>query len=316
MKRYIVLLFFVVVALALKAQFDPMIGQYMLMPTAYNPAAAGDGNLMKVSGLHRMQFTGIRNAPMTTYFSFYSPFRILKTNHGAGIRFMNDRYGLFTNRTLHLQYAYRQKLGNGFLAAGVDMGFLSVGFKGDSVNLSQLSGSTYHKTDDQLIPTKEETGMGFDLGVGVYYSSPRWWAGISYSHLTKPKILWGEYASIRVKGTFYAAGGYNWQLRNKKWVIKPSAFVMTDFTSWSIALTALVQYKDKYRWGLTYHIADDVALLFSVDIISGLTLGYTYELPTSSLLKESYGSHEVYLAYGFDILKPKRNNKYKSIRYL
>ena len=43
---------------------------------------------------------------------------------------------------------------------------------------------------------------------------------------------------------------------------------------------------------------------------------YTYELPTSALIYESYGSHELYLAYGFDILKPKRTNRYKSVRYL
>jgi hypothetical protein len=53
-----------------------------------------------------------------------------------------------------------------------------------------------------------------------------------------------------------------------------------------------------------------------MDIISGLQIGYTYELPTSKLIYESYGSHELYLAYGFDILKPKRTNKYKSVRYL
>jgi len=45
-------------------------------------------------------------------------------------------------------------------------------------------------------------------------------------------------------------------------------------------------------------------------------LGYTYEMPANNLLKESYGSHELYLAYGFNVLKPKRTNKYKSIRYL
>ena len=316
MKKYIVLLGLISVAAALYAQFDPLIGQYMYMPTAYNPAAAGEGDLMKVSGMHRMQFTGIRNAPMTTYFSFQSPFRIAKTSHGAGVRFMNDRYGLFTNRTLHVEYAYRQRLGNGYLSAGVDVGFVSLGFQGDSVNLDQLKGSEYHQSDDQLIPTKEETGMSFDLGAGLYYTCRQWWAGVSYSHITQPRIYWGDYASVKIRGTMYVAGGYNWQLRNKKWVIKPSAFVMTDFASWSIALTGLVEYKEKYRWGLTYRIADDVAVLFAADIISGLTLGYTYELPTSKLLLESYGSHEIYLAYGFDILKPKRNNRYKSIRYL
>ncbi len=316
MKRYIVLFLLGLMTCAVFAQFDPQIGQYMYMPTAYNPAAAGEGDLMKVSGLHRMQFTGFRNAPMTTYFSFHSPFMIGKTAHGAGIRFMNDRYGLFTNQTLHVQYAYRHRLGKGYLSAGVDLGFVSVGFKGDSVNLDDLKGSEYHQKDDEMIPTGAESGMGFDMAVGVYYTAPSWWAGISYSHLTMPEIEWGDYSTIRLKGTMYATGGYNWRLRDKRFTIKPSAMLMTDFVSWDLNLSALLEIKEKYRCGLSYRIGSNVGILLGVDIISGLSLGYTYELPTTKLLLESYGSHEIYLAYGFDILKQKRTNKYKSIRYL
>lgn len=316
-RRCIVLLFVFASIQAIKAQFDPAIGQYMYMPTAFNPAAAGEGDLMKVSGLHRMQFTGIKNAPMTTYFSFQSPFVIGKTSHGAGVRFMNDRYGLFTNQTLHVAYAYRQKLGKGYLSAGADLGFVSVGFKGDSVNLSELQGSSYHQTDDELIPRGEESGMNFDMGLGVYYTTESWFAGISYSHLTMPKIEWGDFTTIRLRGTMYVVGGYNWRLKYaKQWVLKPSAMLMTDFVSWDCNLALMCEYKDKYRWGLAYRIGNNVGILLGIDIITGLTLGYTYELPTSKLLLESYGSHEIYLAYGFNILKPKRANRYKSIRYL
>lgn len=316
-RRCIVLLFVFASIQAIKAQFDPAIGQYMYMPTAFNPAAAGEGDLMKVSGLHRIQFTGIKNAPMTTYFSFQSPFVIGKTSHGAGVRFMNDRYGLFTNQTLYVAYAYRQKLGKGYLSAGVDLGFVSVGFKGDSVNLSELQGSSYHQTDDELIPRGEESGMNFDMGLGVYYTTESWFAGISYSHLTMPKIEWGDFTTIRLRGTMYVVGGYNWRLKYaKQWVLKPSAMLMTDFVSWDCNLALMCEYKDKYRWGLAYRIGNNVGILLGIDIITGLTLGYTYELPTSKLLLESYGSHEIYLAYGFNILKPKRANRYKSIRYL
>lgn len=314
--RYVVLVVLLLSVSSLMAQFDPQIGQYIYMPTAFNPAAAGEGDLMKVSGLHRMQFTGIENAPMTTYFGFQSPFVIKKTKHGAGIRFMNDRFGLFTNQTLHLQYAYRQKLGKGYLSAGVDLGFVSVGFKGDSVNLDKLKGSEYHQTSDQAIPTGSESGMSFDMGIGVYYSAPSWYAGLSYSHLTQPKVELGDYSELHLRGTMYAIGGYNWKWRNKKMALKPSAMLMTDFASWDLNLTALFEYKEKYRWGAAYRIGSNVAVLLGVDIITGLTLGYTYELPTTKLLLESYGSHEIYLAYGFNILKPNRTNKYKSIRYL
>ena len=152
MRRYIVLLVGLLAVVTASAQFDPQMGQYMYMPTAYNPAAVGEGGLMKVAGVHRMQYVDITNAPMSTWFSFSSPFVIGKTNHGAGVRFLNDRYGLFTNQSLYFQYAYRQKLGNGYLAVGIDLGFANVGFKGDSVNLSKM-GDDYHETNDEAIPT-------------------------------------------------------------------------------------------------------------------------------------------------------------------
>ena len=318
MKRYVVLLCALVgFAVALKAQFDPQIGQYMYLPVAYNPAAAGEGDLMKVAGMHRMQYANITNAPMTTYLSFSSPFVIGKTKHGAGVRFMNDRYGLFTNQALHVQYTYRHKIGKGYLSAGVDLGFINVGFKGDSVNLDQLSESDYFDANDPVIPKASKSGMSFDMGLGLYYTTGVWWIGASYSHLTQPRVEWDEFSEIRVRGTFFAAGGYNHRFKyHKEWQLKSSLMLMTDFASWDINATLLCEYKDRYRWGLGYRIAGSVNILLGVDIISGLTLGYTCELPHNKLLLESYGTHEIYLAYGFNILKPKRTNKYKSVRFL
>ena len=307
----------------LRAQFDPQIGQYMFMQATYNPAAVGNGDLMRVYGSHRMQFTGIMDAPMTTYFSFSSPFVIGKTRHAAGVKFANDRFGLFSNQSLHGEYAYKFRLGKGYLSIGADLGFLNLTFAVDSINISniaQVEDNAYHTASDEAIPTGSGqngvSGMGFDMGVGVYYSAPSWWAGLSYGHLTNPVLDWSDRAEIKVRGTFYAAGGYNWRLRDKKWVLMPSAMLQTDFRSWDVNLTMLAQVDDRYRFGLGYRIAGSVNVLFAMDIISGLELGYTYELPANGLIRESYGSHELYLAYGFNVLKPKRTNRYKSVRYL
>jgi len=320
-KRLVIVLFGLLAVMTASAQFDPQMGQYMYLPTAYNPAAVGEGDLMKVAGMHRMQYVDISNAPMSTWFSFGSPFVIGKTSHGAGVRFLNDRYGLFTTQSLYAQYAYRQKLGKGYLSVGVDLGFVNVGFKGDSVNLSQMQ-DDYHDANDEAIPSGSKSGMKFDMGVGLYYSTSTWWVGASYSHVTRPQIDWSDGTSgleqvVTLVGTMYVSGGYHFRLKNyREWVLTPSAMVMSDFKSWDVNLTLMCDYKDRYRWGLGYRIMGSVNILLGIDIISGLQLGYSCELPTNKLLLESYGSHEIYLAYGFDILKPKRTNKYKSIRYL
>ena len=316
MKRSINLLLCLLAFATASAQFDPQMGQYMYLPTAYNPAAVGEGDLMKVAGMHRMQYVDITNAPMSTWFSFSSPFVIGKTRHGAGVKFLNDRYGLFTNQAFYVQYAYRQKLGKGYLSVGVDLGFVNVGFRGDSVNLKNME-DEYHDANDDAIPTGSKSGMKFDMSLGLYYVTSTWWVGASYSHVTRPAVNWDDYSRVKLVGTMYVSGGYHFRLKDyKEWVLTPSAMVMSDFISWDVNLTLMCDYKDRYRWGLGYRIDGSVNILLGLDIISGLQLGYTCELPTNKLLLESYGSHEIYLAYGFDILKPKRTNKYKSIRYL
>ncbi|MBP5290495.1 MAG: PorP/SprF family type IX secretion system membrane protein [Paludibacteraceae bacterium] len=323
-QRLAVLVVVILCAGSVLAQFDPQISHYMYLPTAYNPAAVGEGDMMKVAGMHRMQMIGITNAPMTTYFYFGSPFVIGKTRHGAGVRFMNDQFGLFYTQSVYAQYAYRQKIGNGYLAIGAEFGISNVGFHGDSVNLDKLSNSEYHVTSDPLVPSGDMSGVGFDMSAGVYYSCPTWFAGASYSHVTQPYIEWKSQQTqtenqigVTLIGTLYVHGGYNWRLKhNKEFVMQPSVLFQSDFHSWDVTLAWMVEYKEKYRWGASYRILSNFGVYLGMDIISGLALGYCYELPTSKLLLESFGSHELYLAYQFNILRPKRNNRYKSVRYL
>lgn len=308
--------------ICVRAQFDAQVGQYMFMQSSYNPAAIGEGDLMRVYGSHRMDFTGIKDAPMTTMFSFSSPFVIGKTSHGAGVRFVNDRFGLFSNQSLYFEYAYKLRLGSGVLSVGVDMGFMNLSFATDSVYFADGQ-DDYHQGSDEAIPDgsggnseKGASGMSFDMGVGVYYSAPGWWASVSYGHLSQPTLELSDRTDMKVWGTMYVAGGYNWQLKHKDWILLPSVMVMTDFRGWDVNLTMLAQVQKRYRFGLGYRIAGSVNVLLGVDIVNGLQLGYSYELPANALLKESYGSHEIYLSYGFNVLKPKHTNKYKSVRYL
>ena len=321
MRRGVVLvLAFLLCAVCVRAQFDAQVGQYMYLQPSYNPAAVGEGDLMRIYGSHRMDFVGIQDAPMTTYFSFSSPFVVGKTLHGAGVRFMNDKFGLFSNQSLYVEYAYKLKLGDGVLSVGLDLGFMNLSFAVDSVDFA-AGQDEYHQDSDPVLENltsgeKGASGMGFDMGLGVYYSAPRWWAGISYGHLTQPKIEWSDVTELAVRGTMYVVGGYKWQLKNRNWMLLPSAMLMTDFRGWDVNLTMLAQVQKRYRFGLGYRIAGSVNLMFGMDIVSGLQLGYTYELPANGLIRESYGSHEVYLSYGFNVLKPKHTNKYKSVRYL
>lgn len=327
MKRSTNVLLLLLVSIWVFGQSDPQTGWYMANPANFNPAAIGENDLLRAYASHRIDYAGIRNAPMTTFASFSMPFQIGKTRHAAGIRFMNDSYGLWTNQALHVQYAFRIKAGKGYLSVGPELGFVNIGFKGDSVNLSQLTGDgtggDYFDSSDPYVPKSSVSGMGFDMAVGLYYYSPKWFVGASYSHLTQPKVTWTANAEsgtdiiTRLKGTLFVSGGYNYRCkRDKKFELKPSAMVMTDFAGWDINLTFLTQYNDRWRWGLGYRIAGSIEILLGVDIIDGLQLGYTWEIQHSRLMTEGYGSHEIYLSYGINLMNRKLKGAYKSVRYL
>lgn len=318
------------------AQFDAQSAFYMFFHSQYNPAAVGQTDFMQASGAYRIQWVGIDNAPQTGYFQFQSPFKIVKTRHGAGARFMTDKIGLFNNQTGAVQYAYKYPLGDGFISAGIDLGIISVTFKGSKVFIpeyetnaseggneegggsGQAAGQTtpYHNSSDIAIPKADKSDIKFDMAVGVYYSNPRWYAGVSYSHVTRPVMKIGDYTDITIYGTLYAMAGYNWVLRNKKFMLKPSFMLKSDFRSWTMDLSVLLDYNERIRGGVSYRWGDAVGFIFGGDIIPGLQLAYAYELPASKILQASSGSHEVCLGYSFNIFGRKKHHKYKSIRLL
>ncbi|MDD4968327.1 MAG: PorP/SprF family type IX secretion system membrane protein [Paludibacter sp.] len=303
------------------SQFDAQLSQYMFHISSFNPAAVGDGDMIQITGQHRIQWVGIPNAGQTTVFSINSPFKIGKNSNGVGLMFINDKVGQFVNQTAHLQYAYKKKLGAGVLSIGADVGFVSLGFNaGDSIQDPKHAvpgWDSYHDISaDNEIPKSAVVGISFDMNVGAFYSTPTLYAGLSYAHLNNPTVNWGDKSEFRQFGTLYLTGGFKYTFADPKYVLKPSTLLKTDFSSMQLDISSRLEYDNKYWGGLTYRLQDAVVILAGINISGGLSIGYSYDLPTSQIITVSSGSHEFLLMYSFEYLFGKRNNKYKSIRIL
>lgn len=298
------------------SQFDPQLSQYMFHNSSFNPAAVGESNMIQITGQHRIQWVGMPNGPQTTVFSINSPLKFGDVLQGIGFKFINDKVGLFTDQSAHLQYAFKKKLGVGVLSIGTDIGFVSIGFHGDSVQVHNISiGDYYNLTNDPQIPQVSVSGMSFDMNIGIYYSAPKFYGGISYLHLNNPTVNWDN-LKFKQNGSLFLTGGYNWILPDSKYVLKPSTLIKTDMSSLQCDLTARVEYDNKYWGGLSYRIQDAVVFLAGINISGGLSIGYSYDLPTSQIITVSSGSHEFLLMYNFEYVFGKKNSKYKSIRIL
>ena len=294
-------------------QFDAQITQYMYNKTIMNPAAVGEQQMIELFGLQRLQWISIDNAPRTTLLSVHTPFSIGNTEHGGGIQIVNDAFGIFSNQQFMLQYAYKYRLGKGKLSIGTTIGFSNIVFKGDSVHL--VESDYFSPAQDPTIPETSVSGMGFDFGLGIYYSTDDWYAGMSTLHLPESNIELGDVGDFFTKRLYTLSGGYNFQLNNPDYKLKTSGLIITDLISWNPNVSLLLDYKDKYWGGMSGRL-DAVSFLLGIRVLDGLSIGYSYDLPTTQIITVSHGSHEICLGYEFSLAFDKKNKKYKSVRIL
>jgi len=308
---------FVFVSATLFSQFDAQLSQYMLHNNAFNPAAAGESDLIEGVFQHRVNMLGMPIAGSTTYFTINSPLKIGTKKHGFGLSFLKDEFGWFSNQSMQIQYAYKTKLGDGRLSIGTNIGLATIGFSGDSlINDKILIGEYHSLTGDDDIPQSKVSGNGLNVDLGIWYSTAKWYAGVSMLHLNEPTIKWGEMYEFNSQSLMQLTGGMNYTLENKKYILKPSFLVKSDFNIWQFDLSSRVEYDNKFWGGLTLRPFNSFVLMAGATINGGLAASVSYDVPTNKLITASFGLFELLVSYSFEYVFSKQSSKYKSIRYL
>ncbi len=315
MKKLVVGIFSLIVG-SVYSQFDAQLSQYMFHANTFNPAAVGQSNFIEVIGQHRLNMISMPGGGSTTAFSINSPIKIGNGKSGLGISIVDDKIGWFNNQSAHIQYAYKRSLGDGVLSIGSEFGFVSLGFSGDSVAQNNITSEYYSFTGDDAIPQSDVIGLSFDLGLGIWYNSNLWYAGVSYLHANQPNVKWGLNSEFQQKSSLYITGGYNYSFENNKYILKPSMLIKSDFNAWQFDISSRLEYDNKFWGGLSIRPLNSVVLFAGLNINAGLSIGYSFDLSTSKLITTNFGSHEFVLSYSFEYVFSKQNSKYKSIRYL
>jgi type IX secretion system PorP/SprF family membrane protein len=309
-KKIIILLFAIAYFASGFTQTEPQITQYMFNQSYLNPAAVGKDNMISVAGLHRINWVGMPNGGQTTIFRVGMPLKFFGQTNGVGIKFKNDRAGQFFFQAAHFQLAYKKKIAEGTISLGADLGFINAGFHGDSIK--EITFGDYH-TDDPFLQSTTVSAATFDAGLGIWYESNKFYAGISYLNLNNPVVIWDENKQYKMIGNFYATGGYNFQSANKKIVVTPSFLLKSNFTIVMLDLSALALYDEKFWGGLSYRWTESLDILLGMNIVEGLSIGYSYDIPMKSV--SAWGSHEITIRYAFE-LAGKSKSKHKSVRIL
>jgi hypothetical protein len=125
----------------------------------------------------------------------------------------------------------------------------------------------------------------------------------------------GSAKSYNARQLFVGAG-YEYQLPNPLFTLKPNLFIATDFSSTTFALSGIVRYNEKFYGGVSYKPIDAVTFLAGMSLPSGIEVALSYDITTSSIIKYSTGSLEIMLGYSFNLSREKDSNKYRSVRFL
>lgn len=311
-KRYRIILPLMLTLVSQKsqAQYDVSFSHYFDMEPSFNAAAVGKQSKLNVAAAYAMDLAGFKHNPQTMYAGADMPFIFMKSFHGAGIQFMNDKIGLFTHQRLALQYAFKTKLLGGQMSVGVSAGLLSESFDGTKLDLDDSS--------DPAFSSSKLDGNSLDLGVGLYYTHGMWYGGLSVQHLNSPLISLGERNELQVDATYYATGGCSIRLRNPYLTVKPSFLVRTDGVAWRGDVSGRLVYTNDKKMmyvGASYSPTNSVTVLVGGNV-HGIVMGYSYEMYTSAI-NPGNGSHELFVGYQMDLnLVKKGKNLHKSVRTL
>jgi type IX secretion system PorP/SprF family membrane protein len=293
----------------IQAQQDAQFNLYFMNPTFINPGYAGNTQeeMFCASGYNRLELRGFDEAPVSTVINVHGPVNVFGTRGGISVTLQNEMAGFLRAPGLNFGYAYHRALGAGQIGVGISLGFIGSWYANNSWKLPD--GGT-----DPVAPSQENAGVAFDLGTGAYYSDSRWFGGLSFTHLTSPKL--GVDNNARYRPALYVMGGFTFFADSAAWTVTPMLTVVSDFTQTSYNIAGNAMYNRKYWVGASYRWGQAIAIMAGLEVFSGLKVAYAYEYATSRLSRFSSGTHELMLSYSFAVKAVRGTQRYKSIRYL
>lgn len=302
-----ILLFFCILIFSagmLFAQKEPQYTQYMYNIGSFNPAYVGTVETPDITGLYRVQWSGIPGAPRTMRFGVNLP--LANEKNGLGFNVVSDQLGPTTQTYIDVAYSFQVKLSDDTkLSFGVDAGgsMLDVDYtKGDFENPNEPlinNADTFNK----FYPT---------VGAGMFMYQENWYVGLSVPNFLTSGIYADEVANIvEDKMQFNFIGGYVFDF-SEGLKFKP-AFLMNYLKGLPLNLNLSTNFliSDVVTLGASYRLDNALSGLAGLQISNSLFLGYSYDYNTNGLGEYSQGSHEVILKFylGRSIGKTKKDNK-------
>lgn len=212
---------------------------------------------------------------------------------GLGAYLFNDMTGPISRTGFEATYAYHIYLGTGQLSFGLSG--QAYQFRVDKEKLR-----LYEEESDPLLLNLNASMIIPDAHVGVYYSHPRLYVGLSASQLFQASLKFGSkgYDTYRLRRHYDLICGYNIPL-NDYVILEPSLLLKTtELINPQLDIGTKAYFYENYWAGLAYRTGGAAIVMAGVRV-DKFYIGYAFDFTLSSLMKHSYGSHEFMLAIKF-----------------
>jgi type IX secretion system PorP/SprF family membrane protein len=284
----ILVVLFAILTLQVKAQQDPQFTQYFDNALFVNPAYAGSTGMLSALSIHREQWVGFEGRPSSTTLSIHSP--LSYESVGLGLTAVRDVIGPLSQTMFYGDFSYSLKL--------TKKSKLALGLKA-GLNLINSETSTLNTTeaDDQNLMNNMRNRINPNFGFGMYYHSPRFFAGISTPKLIEQSI--DGTSTNKEKRHYFAIIGAVIPV-SKEWKIRPTSQVKaTSGAPMSIDFSAAGIYYDKLWIGTMYRLNAAYGVFSQYQINPQFRIGLATDFSATQVRKYNYGTFEVMLSYDF-----------------
>ena len=306
------------------AQQKPHYTQYLLNQYIINPALTGIENYSDIRISHRHQWTGITDAPVTSYITahtaigkqdyrttatsfsiegenprgraYWEDYTAAEPHHGVGIQVINDETGPISNFSAYLTYAYHL----GISARTSLSGGFGVGMNRINLNASKLQ--FYNSSVDPAVYSSNNIRrVKPDLMAGLYLYSANYFVGVSAQQILPQRI---DFSNNQVKVDdsrliphLFATAGYRF-LAGENFNITPSVLVKyINHTPTQVDINTKVQFRD-FAWvGVGYRVEEGFNGMLGINVAKKVSLSYAYDYTSSGLNNYTTGTHEVVIGF-------------------
>ncbi len=312
-------------SMRIAAQQRPYYTQYIMNNYIINPAVAGIENYWDAKASHRLQWVGLQDAPVTTYFTIHGPLK--KSDYdresatsfhasgsnprgeaywrdytspdphsGVGFTILNDRTGPLNRFAMYGSYAYHQPLSpTTTLSAGVSVGFTNMSLDASKLN---FGGTT---VDPAVASSNVINRIKPDISAGLWLYSKNYFLGIAAQQIVPQNIAFSDNTVYLQNGKLlphiFVSAGYRMQLSDDVSFLPSMLLRYISPLPLGFDVNAKFQYQDLVWAGASYRYQDGFAAMVGINLNRNINIGYSYDVQTSSLNTVSKGTHEILIGF-------------------